>query len=119
MDVTLTKPGDIWTTPLATLPLHIHTEYDGGKQREGVWLLLPVPGGRPSLSRHKTTSFPEPQGGSSDANEPIEERDSGLSFLSFTHYAVGLFVTLTDVSASSFEVPRFDTAIVLDTLYFF
>lgn len=42
-------------------------------------------------------------GCSSDANEPVEGRDSGLSFLSFIHYAVdlGLFVTQTDVTASS------------------
>jgi hypothetical protein len=59
-------------------------------------------------------------GCSNDANESVEGRDSGLSFLSFIHYAVGLglFVTQTDVTASSSEVPRFDTAIVLDTLYF-
>ena len=65
----LTEPDDILDTPLVTL-LHIHTEYDCGKQSEGVWLLLPVPGGRPSLSRHKTTSFPEPQGAAATLMSP-------------------------------------------------
>lgn len=66
----LTETDDILDTPLVTVLLHIHTEYDGGKQSEGVWLLLPVPGGRPSLSRHKTTSFPEPQGAAATLMSP-------------------------------------------------
>jgi hypothetical protein len=55
----------------------IHIKYGGGKELEGGWFLLPVPGGRPSLSRHKTTSFPGPQRASGDANDPGAERGDG------------------------------------------
>lgn len=70
----------VWSTPLATLLLRIYIKYEGGKEREGGWFLLPVPGGRPSLSRHKTTSFPGPQRGSRDANDPGAERGPGTYF---------------------------------------
>ena len=52
----------------------------------GDGFLLPVPGGRPSLSRHKTTSFPGPQGAAASLMSPGQRgKAPNIFFLSFVY----------------------------------
>lgn len=70
------------------------------------------------MSRHKTTSFPGPQRGSRDANDPGTERKLRLAFLSFIHHAVCV-TQRSLVSASFSDGHEFSTVTVLHTFSFF